>query len=131
MIKVALLIVLAVWPVKPDTALRFNNISITQALSAARMMGVKLELPEIYGKPIQLQGRIIKLSVELRGNIVYAEANGFNLSEPGEPWIRWVKIWYNRKTDAWSFKAEMFGGFVEGAGVILPTPKEPTKSRVK
>lgn len=123
MANVFLLILLLAYPVRPDTSFKFNNISISQALSAARAMGVKLELPDIGGKSVKIEGRIVKLTVEIRGQIVYVHANGFNLSEPGEPWIRWLKLYYNRKTDQWYAQSEMLGGLVEASGVVLPSKK--------
>lgn len=115
MITSMLAVVLLVCPVKPDSTLKFKNISITQALVAARVAGVKLELPSFGGQKVKIEGRILTLTVEMRGKLVVAKANGFNV--PGDiPWIRWLEVHYNRFNGDWYIKGELFGGLIEATG---------------
>lgn len=100
---------LAVHPVKADMTLRFQDISIAQAMSAARLVGLKTELP------VPLEGRIGMLLIELRGNLVSVNANKLYIQ--GDP-IRSIKAYYNRRTEYWHAKAEALGGIIELDGVL-------------
>lgn len=106
---IALLCFMAVWSPKPDLTLRFKDISITRALSSAKLVGIKLELP------IKIEGRIGQLLIEVRGQWVFMRADAISIV--GDP-VRWVAAVYHRKTEAWWVKAEALGGIIEVNGVI-------------
>jgi hypothetical protein len=108
-----LAIIFTVFPSKPDMTLKFQDISIIQAWSAAKLAGFKNDL-----QLFPAEGRIGLLLIEVRGNIVTAKASRFYIK--GDP-VRWVTIMYNRKTEFWYMKAEALGGIIEVEGVF---PKE-------
>ena len=103
------LLLVTVFPPKPDMTMRFQDISITQALGAARMVGLKTDFP------ISLEGRLGLLLIEVRGNIVTLQAS--KISIQGDP-IRSVKAVYHRRTEEYSIRAEALGGLIELAGVM-------------
>lgn len=109
-----LTLLLAVYQLKPDLSLKFNDISITRSLALAKMFGVILDLP------FKLEGRISLLQVEFRNKIVVAKMEKILLDNDSskEPAIRYLKGHYNRHTAYWDAKAEMLGGLVELTGVI-------------
>jgi hypothetical protein len=118
-----LTIILAVYPVKADMTMRFQDISISQALAAARLVGFKPD-----GVIIPPEGRIGLLLIEFRGNLVTINASNLNIQR--DP-IRWIKAVYNRKTEYWSLKAEALGGIIELDGVMPKTiPDEQSMAKV-
>jgi hypothetical protein len=106
---ILVLVTLTIFPPKPDLALRFKDISITQALGAAKLVGIKLELP------FKVEGRVGLLLVELRGKVVTLQVEGIRIE--GD-YIRWVRGSYNRRNEQWALKAEALGGLIELEGVI-------------
>jgi hypothetical protein len=102
-------VALTIFPPKPDLTLRFNDISITQAIGSAKLVGIKLDLP------FKIEGRVGLLVVELRGKVVMVRAE--RISVAGD-YVRWVRGYYNRRTEQWALKAEALGGLIELEGVI-------------
>jgi hypothetical protein len=118
-----LAILLAVYPIKADMTLRFQDISIMQSLAAARLVGFEADIPSF----VPPEGRIGALLIEVRGNIV--NINASKLYIQGDP-IRSLKAFYNRKTDYWYVKAEALGGIIELDGII-PKKVETTQSQIQ
>lgn len=106
-----LTVALLVSPFKVDLAAKFNDISITQVLKQAKLFGLNVELPSL----LKLEGRIKSVRIELRGDWIFANANGFLME--GDP-LRWVRIVYNSKTREYAVTAEALGGLIELLGVL-------------
>ncbi len=112
------LLLVSVFPPKPDMTLRFQDISMTQALGAARLVGLKADLP------IPLEGRVGFLLIEVRGNIVTLHASRILMQ--GDP-IRSINAVYHRRKEEYYVRAEALGGLIELHGVIPKQPKDPNE----
>lgn len=105
-----LILLFAIHPPKYEHRAIFRDISLSQALFAAKMsLG--------FDVPIKILGRVKIITIEVRPYYVTAYANGFNvLNDP----LRWVRIIYARPTREYSLKAEALGGLIELDGTIPP-----------
>jgi hypothetical protein len=109
-----LMVLLLAFPPKPDLAFRFKDTNATKLISAARLVGVKLDGLTILGKPLAIEAKILKADIELRGQIVTAKLEGFAVQ--GD-WLRAIYAAYNRRTGAFYIKAYAFDGVVELEGI--------------
>jgi hypothetical protein len=119
-ITVVLGMVLYVHPIKPDLIIKLDDISISQMLISARFMGFPTKgLPEFL---TNAKGRIKQVRGEVRLDSFIIFINGAELREDPpipnhmQP-IRWVRLWYNRKTGGLYVKGEILGGLVELEGI--------------
>ncbi len=93
--------------------LKFSDISITKAISTAKLAGIKAELP------FKLEGRVGSLRVEIRDHIIIARVERVTVDNDStkEALVRAMTLHYNRKTGYMSIHSLMLGGLVEITGI--------------
>jgi hypothetical protein len=108
----ALALIFAILPPRP-MALQFKNISLTAALNAAKLGGMKLELP------FKVEGRVTSMRVEIRDHVTIARIQGVTLGNDSTqpPVIQSLTVHFNRKTGYGIMQGHMLGGIVEATGV--------------
>lgn len=108
----ALALIFVLCPPKP-LALQFKNISLTAALNAAKLGGMKVELP------FAVEGRVHFMRVEIRDHVTIARIQGVTLGNDSTqpPVIQLLTVHFNRKTGYGIMQGQMLGGVVEATGV--------------
>jgi hypothetical protein len=117
-VKLALLLLLAIYPPKPDMSLSWKDMSVSQALSALKLFaGVALEFNDLNGKPVRFTGRLMSVKAQIRGRVITAQIEGGVID--GDPLrgippieLKEAAAVYNRKTGMYYLKAWLFGGLV-------------------
>lgn len=95
---------------KPEQRLELKDISITQTVSAVRML-LPGTLPQFNAPP----GRVKRVVIEVRPHTIMVLATGFNiLTDP----VRSIRGVYLRRTREYALTAEALGGLIELTGVL-------------